>query len=328
MRVGLRLAQQLRAARQFGFDGNSFRRVSGYVPGLKRDGNLRGKKEGMTMRSLRILGAVALAVLMTAPDAMAQRRGGGGGAARGGMRGAMVGGMAGGSEGAKKGAAVGVAAGATRAAVNRSADRRAMDSESQSRSEYESSDEYANDQHSDFNESPPEVLITAQSDETATQRGDAIIREDGKPIVGITYPSTWKQKEGKNYVTATSPKGNAWSAIATLDSPKDKEAGITKVKEGLGKYLQNIKYDELTKTERGALLLTGEGKAKKSGIPVVFAIGIFNASPEQLAGAAFVSDKNIEDQYKEAVRYMCQTIRRANDFTVEEHKVAKPVTSN
>ena len=31
------------------------------------------------MANLRILGAVALAVLMTAPDALAQRRGGGGG---------------------------------------------------------------------------------------------------------------------------------------------------------------------------------------------------------------------------------------------------------
>ena len=34
------LAQQSRTARQTGFDGNSFRRESGYVPGLKRDGKL------------------------------------------------------------------------------------------------------------------------------------------------------------------------------------------------------------------------------------------------------------------------------------------------
>ena len=129
------------------------------------------------MGKLRILGAVALAVLMTAPDALAQRRGGGGGAARGGMRGAMVGGMAGGSEGAAKGAEVGVAAGATRNVAERSADRRAMDSETQSRTEYESSDEYQNAQHSDFNEAPPEVLITSQSDESATPGGEAIIRE-------------------------------------------------------------------------------------------------------------------------------------------------------
>ena len=107
---------------------------------------------------------------------------------------------------------------------------------------------------------------------------------------------------------------------------KTRKLESKKLKEGLEKYLQNIEYDELTKTERGALLITGEGKAKKSGIPVVFAVGVFNASPEQLAGAAFVADKNIEDQYKEAVRYMCQTIRGEKDFTEKEHEVAKPVS--
>ena len=44
------------------------------------------------MTTLRILGVAALAVMMSAPDAMAQR----GGAVRGGMRGAVVGGMVGG----------------------------------------------------------------------------------------------------------------------------------------------------------------------------------------------------------------------------------------
>ena len=42
---GSDLAQQLRTARQTGFDGNSFRRESGYVPDLKRDGKPRWKKE-------------------------------------------------------------------------------------------------------------------------------------------------------------------------------------------------------------------------------------------------------------------------------------------
>ena len=170
---------------------------------------------------------------------------------------------------------------------------------------------------------------TAGNDVGATATGDeAIIRKDGKPIVGITYPADWKQKAGKNYVSAISPKGNAWSVIATLDGAKDKEAGIKKVKQGLEKYLQDIEYDELTKTERGALLITGTGKGKKTGIPVVFAAGVFEAGPGQLAGTAFVVDKNVEDHYKEAVRYMCQTIRGEKDFTEQEHEVAKPVSSN
>ena len=68
-------------------------------------------------------------------------------------------------------------------------------------------------------------------------------------------------------MSAISPKRNAWSVIATLDGAKDKEAGIKKVKQGLEKYLQNIEYDELTKTERGALLITGTGKGKKDRPP-------------------------------------------------------------
>ena len=51
------------------------------------------------MTTLRILAVAALAVIMLAPDAMAQRRGGGG-AVSGGMRGAVVGGMVGGESGA------------------------------------------------------------------------------------------------------------------------------------------------------------------------------------------------------------------------------------
>ena len=56
------------------------------------------------MTKLHILGVPALVLVMLAPDAMAQRRGGGGGAVSGGVRGAMVGGLVGGSEGAETGA--------------------------------------------------------------------------------------------------------------------------------------------------------------------------------------------------------------------------------
>ena len=161
------------------------------------------------MVKLRILGAVALGMLMLAPDSMAQRRGGGGGggggAARSGVRGAMVGGMANGSEGAKKGAKAGVAVGVTRNVAERSADRRVVDSETQTRTAYESSDAYTSAQHSNFNESPPEVLGTSSSNETATEGDEAIVEKDGKPIVGMTFPSNWKQKAGKISVSATSP---------------------------------------------------------------------------------------------------------------------------
>jgi hypothetical protein len=95
---------------------------------------------------------------------------------------------------------------------------------------------------------------------------------------------------------------------------KDKEAGIAKAKQGLEKSLKDIKYDEPTETERGALVVTGTGKGKKAGVEVVFAVGVFESGAGQLAGAAFVVDKDVEDHYKETVRSICETIRGEKEF--------------
>ena len=122
------------------------------------------------------------------------------------------------------------------------------------------------------------------------------------------------QTTGDRYVSAVSADGQAYSMIATLEGAADKQAGIAKVKQGLEKYLQDIKYDDLTKTKRGALVLTGTGKGKKSGVAVVFAAGVFDAGAGQLAGAAFVVDARIEEHYKETVRQICQTIRVADQL--------------
>jgi len=266
------------------------------------------------MTKLHILGVPALVLVMLAPDAMAQRRGGG--AVSGGVRGAMVGGLVGGSEGAQTGAKVGAVAGATRAAVDR---------ETQRRAEYQTSAEYQNAPHSDFNTAPPQVLATAPpaaatappaatapAAAATVSGGETLIRKDGKPVIGITYPSDWKQITGDRYVSAVSADGQAYSMIATLEGAADNQAGIAKVKQGLEQYLQDIKYDNLTKTKRGALVLTGTGKGKKSGVAVVFAAGVFDTGAGQLAGAAFVVDSRIEEHYKETVRQICQTIRVAD----------------
>ena len=262
------------------------------------------------MTKLHILGVPALVLVMLAPDAMAQRRGGG--AVSGGVRGAMVGGLVGGSEGAETGAKVGAVTGATRAAVDREAQRR---------TEYQTSAEYQNAPRSDFNTAPPQVLVTppqraatAPAAAATAPGGEALIRKDGKPVIGITYPSDWKQITGDRYVSAVSADGQAYSMIATLEGAADNQAGIAKVKQGLEKYLQDIKYDNLTKTKRGALVLTGTGKGKKSGVAVVFAAGVFDSGAGQLAGAAFVVDARIEEHYKETVRQICQTIRVADQF--------------
>lgn len=268
------------------------------------------------MTKLHILGVPTLVLLMLAPNAMAQRRGGG--AVSGGVRGAMVGGLVGGSEGAQTGAKVGAVAGATRAAVDREAERRA---------EYQTSADYQNAPRSDFNTAPPQVLVTtppaaatappaatAPAPAATASGGEALVRKDGKPVIGITYPSDWKQSTGDRYVSAVSADGQAYSMIATLEGAADKQAGIAKVKQGLEQYLQDIKYDDPRETKRGALVVTGTGKGRKSGVAAVFAAGVFDTGAGQVAGAAFVVDARIEEHYKEAVRQICQTIRVADQF--------------
>jgi uncharacterized protein (TIGR03000 family) len=206
---------------------------------------------------------------------------------------------------------VGAVAGATRGVAERTAQRNAMDAETQALAQYETAAVYQNAQHSNFNEAPPEVLVDSSSAESAAAGKEAVIRKDGKPVVGITYPPDWNQKTGDSFVSAVSKDRHAWSAIAVLEGVQDKQAGIDKVKQGLEKYLQDISYDDLTKTGGGALVLTGTGKGKKSGVGVVFAAGVFDSGGGQLAGAAFVVDQDVEQYYKETVRYICQTIRRA-----------------
>jgi hypothetical protein len=141
-----------------------------------------------------------------------------------------------------------------------------------------------------------------------------VIRIDGKAIAGITFPSDWKQKTGDNYIAAVSGDGQAYSTLVALEKVADKDAGIKKVKEGLENYLKDVKYDDARETKGGAVVITGTGKAKKAGVDVVFAAGIFDAGKGQLVGAAFVVDAKMDDHYKETVRGICQTIRRTADF--------------
>jgi hypothetical protein len=102
--------------------------------------------------------------------------------------------------------------------------------------------------------------------------------------------------------------------LVSLEGVADKETAIKKVKQGLANYLKDINYDEPKETKGGAVVITGTGKAKMAGVDVAFAAGIFDAGKGQLVGAAFVVDSKIEDYYKETVRGICQTIRRAEDF--------------
>jgi hypothetical protein len=111
-----------------------------------------------------------------------------------------------------------------------------------------------------------------------------------------------------------SADGQAYAMISILDGAADKPAGIAKVKQGLTRYLQDIKYDDQAETKRGAAVVTGTGKGKKSGVDVVFAVGVMDASAGQIVGAAFIVDSKIEDYYKETIGQICQSVRIGDDF--------------
>jgi hypothetical protein len=249
---------------------------------------------GMTMRTS--LAVTALCVSVIAGVALAGR----GGAARGGVRGAVVGNAVGGESGAKAGAVIG----ATRGAINREATVRAQ---------YQTTTEYQQAPRSNFSEAPPDV-VPVEPGSPAKSGAEAVIRKNGQPLVGITFPADWKQKTGEGYISAVSKDGQAYAMLVTLEGIKDQKAGAKKVQAGLENHLQDVKYDEPSKTKGGALVISGTGKGKKKNVDVVFAAAIFDAGKGQFVGAAFVVDSSIEDHYKETVSGICQTLRRAEDF--------------
>src|SRR4029079_15615357 len=167
------------------------------------------------MRNVRLLAAAALGFFVMAQEATAQRRGGGAGG--GGRRGAMVGGMVGGSEGAAKGAKIGVVTGATRSAIGR---------ESEMRNQYQTSTAYQNVPRSNFTEAPPQVLRASEDAEPPTNpSGEAVIRRNDRPIVGITFPADWKQSTGPTHISATSKDGQAYAMVASLEKIADNNGG-------------------------------------------------------------------------------------------------------
>ena len=262
------------------------------------------------MTKFQVLGAAALALVVLAPNAAAQR---GGGAVRTGARGAVVGGLVGGESGAATGAKIGAVTGAARS----------VSQEAQARAQYQSSAAYQSAPRSDFNQAPPQVLAPAAPAAAAPATAapaaapgrETVLRKNDKPIAGATFPSDWKLASGDRYISGVSADGQAYAMIAALEGTKDKKEAVDKVKQGLLNYLQDIKYDDTTETKRGGLLVTGTGKGKKAGVDVVFAAGVLDAGAGQLVGVAFVVDSKIEDYYKETIRQICQTIRVGEDFT-------------
>jgi hypothetical protein len=105
--------------------------------------------------------------------------------------------------------------------------------------------------------------------------------------------------------------------IATLEGAADKQAGINKVKQGLLRHLQDIKYDDQTETKRGATVVTGTAKGKKAGVDVGFAVGVMDAGAGKSSGPHSCRFK-IEDYYKETIRQICQSVRVGDDFAAKK----------
>jgi hypothetical protein len=162
------------------------------------------------------------------------------------------------------------------------------------------------------------LLIASAIFATSAQAHDVVLREQGKGLLGVSYPSDWNQVVGKSHVIATSDDGQAWSVISTLEGIQDQQAGVKKIKEGLEDYLTEIKYDELTKTESGSLILSGTGKGKKSGVDVVFTSAVFESGPKRLAGIVFIVDADIEQYYEKTILAICNSVLVEQDLASGE----------
>jgi hypothetical protein len=281
------------------FWGNS-KRIEGAT--ASQPERLRRRDSGITQRGeltvtiLRILGVAAFACVISTPNARAQTKGGG--AVSGGIRGAVAGEISGWSEEAATGAKTGVVTEATRAAIDR---------ETQALARYRTTADYQKAQHSNFEKARSEVLGAGHG--KGTKSGvEAVIGMRGKPVVGITFPADWNQRNQANFITAVSPDGQVYCMLVAIKAVRTKQYAIQRIKTGLSTNdLNDIKYDE---PKEGATVITGTGKGKKSGVDVVFATGIFE-SGDQLVAVTFLADLKIEDYYKETIRGICQTIRRA-----------------
>jgi hypothetical protein len=172
------------------------------------------------------------------------------------------------------------------------------------------------------------LLVVSVFIATSAAAHDVVLRNQGKAILGVSYPADWKQVVDKNHVIATSEDGQAWSVISTLDDIQDQQAGVAKVKEGLEDYLKDIQYDELTKTESGSLVLSGVGKGKTTDVDVVFTSAVFESGPGKLSAIVFIVDADIEKYYEKTILAICNSVLVEQDFADEVQKEEESAAVN
>ncbi|MDG2224024.1 MAG: META domain-containing protein, partial [Rubripirellula sp.] len=161
----------------------------------------------------------------------------------------------------------------------------------------------------------------------SVQAHDIVLRDQNNAILGVSYPAKWKQVVEQMSVTATSQDGSVWSMIRPLDDIQDEDAGIQKIKAGLGVYLTEIQYGETSKSKQGALILSGTGQAKESGDEVVFTSRLFR-SGKRYCGILFVVQADAEKANQKTIAAICESIVVEEEFAKEASKRPATDTNN
>ena len=159
------------------------------------------------------------------------------------------------------------------------------------------------------------------------QAHDIILRDQTKEIVGISYPSTWKQVIENNSVTATSEDGSVLSIFRPLDEIENEDGGIQKVKKGLDTYLTSIQYNQVSKSNNGRVILSGTGQKKDSGEAIVFTSRLF-WSGTKYCGILFVMNADSEKENQKTVLDICESIRVEQDFAKNADSGSDNMSSN
>jgi len=229
---------------------------------------------------------------------------------RGGLKGALVGGI---FDDAGKGAAIGATVGAIRKIDKHEAEKQRQ-AEAASRAQYQESQAYTEAPHTDFNDQaqhPSQPLGTGTG--TSTVLTEIVLRKGETPLLGIGYPSDWRQTVSQMSVTAVSPDGLLWSSLSELNFG-DLDSAEAGVKGWLKGELKDVAFRDTQTGERGARIMTGTAKSEKSGAFVEFAAAVFMAAPDVAGGVAFIADASVSDHYKTTVQHVAESIRVAEDF--------------
>ena len=160
--------------------------------------------------------------------------------------------------------------------------------------------------------SPP--AAPAAEKEDATEPTPSVIKKNGKPVLGVAFPEKWAKSVGETNAWAVSLKGDAFAAIVLLNDAKDLDDGVEKLKARIEEYVDSAEFEETAQTEKGALIVIGKGKSKKSGVELVVAAGVFESGEDQVSGICYVLDKDVEELYKGTAKAIAETIRIEADF--------------